>query len=87
MFDQTIISDDIYIRLGRSGYVYISSVSQESMVPIAPSELPALSAFLVSYLAVAAPSNNGVQPTAELAGSESFVDKSKEERQTAAADA
>ena len=33
------------------------------------------------------PSNNGVQPTAELAGLEGFVDKSKEERQPAAADA
>lgn len=35
----------------------------------------------------AAPSNPGVQPTAELPGLESFVDKSKEERQPAAADA
>ena len=31
--------------------------------------------------------NNGVQPTAELAGLEGFVDKSEEERQHAAADA
>lgn len=31
--------------------------------------------------------NTGVQPTAELAGLEGFVDKSKEERQPAAADA
>lgn len=44
-------------------------------------------AVLLVGLLRAVPSNNGVQPTAELAGLESFVDKSKEERQPAAADA
>ena len=55
------------------------------MVPIAPSEVPVLSAFLISYLAV--PSNNGVQPTAELAGSQPIAAESEDVRQPAAADA
>lgn len=47
---QTIISDDIFIRVGVSGYVYISSVSQETTVPVAPTEVLPLYNFLREYL-------------------------------------
>lgn len=47
---QVIISDDIFIRVGVSGYVYISSVSQETTVPIAPTEVLSLYKFLHEHL-------------------------------------
>lgn len=47
---QTIISEDIYIRVGVSGYIYISSVSQETTVPVAPTEILPLYMFLREHL-------------------------------------
>lgn len=46
-----------------------------------------LTTILPGLIALAAPSNNGVQPTAELAGSEGIAAESENVRQPAAADA
>jgi hypothetical protein len=46
-----------------------------------------ISAAVVVLARETAPSNNGVRPTAEMAGCEGFIAQSEEERQPAAADA